>query len=589
MHRELDSSGLAEESEASVKALQPSDAWLAAQKEAFQAAMDGAPLEISLGILIRVALEQVDGGRRCAFYIANSDGTELQHVVGMTEDYARRVRGFKIGPESLACGLAVHTRQAVITPDVLDEPRWKPWLWLAKEHGYRGCWSFPVETSTGKIVGSFAMYFTDRSEITQGDRELAAALAHPASIIISRHQEAQERARVTEALVQSQISLAAELAAARQLQSISTLLIQEGEVATLYRRIVEAAKDVMQSDMASIQILDRDKNALLLIAHVGFDLESETVWRWVDNDDDTSCGMALSQKRRIIIEDTEHSQLIAETAELAQYRRAGIRAMQSTPLLARSGNLLGMISTHWRKPHQPHERDFDLFDVLARQAADLIERTQSEHALKRLAEQLKLLLDELNHRVKNTLVIVQSMAMQTLRNMSDPADAQRRFESRLMALSQAHDILTQEMWKGALLHNVVEMAIAAYRAPGNDRFEIDGPSIWLSSKHALALAMALHELATNALKYGSLSNDTGRVRLEWERADVNGSECLQMSWTEVGGPAVRPPSRRGFGSRLIERGLKQDLGGEVEVSFMPSGLRCTIEAPLNDMPSSEKE
>jgi PAS domain S-box-containing protein len=182
------------------QALRQHARWLAGQKEAFQAAVNGAPLEASLGVLVKSAIEQTDGEARCAFHIADASGTALHHVAGMPDDYARCFNGFEIGPESLACGLAVHTGQPVITPDVAREPRWKRWLWLAEQYGYRASWSFPVETSAGTIVGTFAMYFKEPREATSRDRDLAALLAQAAGIIISRHQEMEERARAEKVL-----------------------------------------------------------------------------------------------------------------------------------------------------------------------------------------------------------------------------------------------------------------------------------------------------------------------------------------------------------------------------------------------------
>ncbi|SAK86992.1 GAF sensor-containing diguanylate cyclase/phosphodiesterase [Caballeronia calidae] len=148
----------------------------------------------------RAAVAQMGGQARCAFYMSNAEQTELRHVTGMSADYARDIDGFPIAPDSFACGLAVHTRQPVITPDVDGEPRWKEWLWLARQHGYRACWSFPVETSSGKVIGTFAMYHPEPREATARDHELATRLGHSAAIIISRHQEAEERAHSAEAL-----------------------------------------------------------------------------------------------------------------------------------------------------------------------------------------------------------------------------------------------------------------------------------------------------------------------------------------------------------------------------------------------------
>jgi signal transduction histidine kinase/DNA-binding response OmpR family regulator len=180
--------------------LRDTAAWLTAQKEAFQAAVNNAPLATSLAILTHAATEQMEGQARCAFYIANAKQTELTHVTGMSEEYARSVGQFPIGPDSLACGLAAYRREPVITPDVTAEPRWKDWLWLARQYGYRACWSFPVEASTGKVVGTFAIYQDEPCEPTPRDRELAMRLAQSAAIIISRYQEAEERAHSTEAL-----------------------------------------------------------------------------------------------------------------------------------------------------------------------------------------------------------------------------------------------------------------------------------------------------------------------------------------------------------------------------------------------------
>ena len=146
-----------------------------------------------------------------------------------------------------------------------------------------------------------------------------------------------------------------------------------------------------------------------------------------------------------------------------------------------------------------------------------------------------------------------------------------------MALSRAHDILTRESWGGAPLEGIVQEAIAPYRDQHHDRLHAAGPQVWLPPRHALAFAMVLHELGTNAVKYGALSNADGRIEISWT---ANGS--LRLRWTESGGPAVVPPARRGFGSRLIERGLRHEIGGRVALEFAPGGVVCTIETPLGD-------
>jgi PAS domain S-box-containing protein len=201
-------------------------------------------------------------------------------------------------------------------------------------------------------------------------------------------------------------------------------------------------------------------------------------------------------------------------------------------------------------------------------------------AEKRAQEHQRLLINELNHRVKNTLATVQSIASQTLRDASSPGDAREAIDNRLVALSRAHDVLTRENWEGAGLREIVDQAVAPYGSSGERRFEVSGSDVRLSPRTALALAMALQELATNAVKYGALSNGTGTVGIKW-RVDRNETPPhLHLEWTESGGPPVIEPKRRGFGTRLIERSLAQDLTGEVRIEFAPAGVICTVDAPL---------
>ena len=195
-------------------------------------------------------------------------------------------------------------------------------------------------------------------------------------------------------------------------------------------------------------------------------------------------------------------------------------------------------------------------------------------------QHLKLLINELNHRVKNTLATVQSMAGLTLRTSPTLEEAGARFDARLIALAGAHDVLTRENWEGADLQEIVGKAIAPYRSKEHDRFFVEGPDIALTPRFALALAMALHELGTNAAKYGALSESKGRVDIVWAVAGQKGARVLCLDWREHDGPKVSRPTRRGFGSRLIEQSVAQDLGGRVDIDYAEDGVVCTIRAPL---------
>lgn len=186
----------------------------------------------------------------------------------------------------------------------------------------------------------------------------------------------------------------------------------------------------------------------------------------------------------------------------------------------------------------------------------------------------RLLVNELNHRVKNILALVQAIVHQSFRGTDIPAAARRAFEGRLTALSTAHDLLTRERWEAASIAEVVADALAPLETGG--RVSIEGPDLRLPAKTAVALALAVHELCTNAAKYGALSAPEGRVFVRWR---VDG-ERLHFTWREAGGPPVAAPSRRGFGSRMIERALAAEFGGTASIDFAPEGVVCTLEARL---------
>jgi PAS domain S-box-containing protein len=206
-------------------------------------------------------------------------------------------------------------------------------------------------------------------------------------------------------------------------------------------------------------------------------------------------------------------------------------------------------------------------------ASDVTERHRAN-------EHLRLVVNELNHRVKNTLAMVQAMAMRTFRDAPDVAAAQERFAARLVALAQANDLLTGDRWAGASLRGAISQAVLPHQHDPA-RCRLDGDDVRISPKTALALALAMHELSTNAVKYGAWSNDDGVVDIGWTIETGDGADRqLRIEWRERGGPQVIVPMRRGFGSRLIERGLAGEMGAEVTLLFDPSGVRCVIVAPF---------
>ena len=192
-----------------------------------------------------------------------------------------------------------------------------------------------------------------------------------------------------------------------------------------------------------------------------------------------------------------------------------------------------------------------------------------------------LLIEELNHRVKNTLAILQAIAVQTFRSATRGERA--KFEGRLGALAEAHNLLSKEKWLGSEFQDVVSRVLQPYLLSGPERIRMRGPRVPLSPRLAVVLSMIVHEIATNAAKYGALSNESGSVALDWEVIEDDGQHKLRMIWAEAGGPPVTAPVQRGFGSRLIERSARDQLGGEATVDFLPRGVVYTVLCSLEEL------
>lgn len=207
---------------------------------------------------------------------------------------------------------------------------------------------------------------------------------------------------------------------------------------------------------------------------------------------------------------------------------------------------------------------------------DITEREEADAARRKAEAHRELLVAELNHRVKNTLSVVQALAHQTFKGAAEEAHV--AYRGRLMALARSHDVLTESNWGEVSLQELAAGSLQAH-GEGEGRIALQGPPVMLTPRQAVALSMALHELFTNALKYGALSNREGRVTLDWDWVgDV--PPRLEIRWREKEGPPVSPPKRSGFGSVLLERSLKGDLNADVSLAFEPSGLVCVIRAPL---------
>lgn len=194
---------------------------------------------------------------------------------------------------------------------------------------------------------------------------------------------------------------------------------------------------------------------------------------------------------------------------------------------------------------------------------------------RRREEHIRQINAELSHRTKNLLAVVMAMASQTARGTDDVGEFQARFAERLRALQQCHDLLVRDNWQGASFEDLVAAQLEPFGEASIGRFRKSGPPVMLKPEAVQNIGLALHELATNALKYGALSVPEGEVSIEWSSM----ADRLRVDWRESGGPLVRAPERRGFGHVVLERGVPQALGGEATLDFAPSGVTWTLEFP----------
>jgi two-component sensor histidine kinase len=221
----------------------------------------------------------------------------------------------------------------------------------------------------------------------------------------------------------------------------------------------------------------------------------------------------------------------------------------------------------------------ELRSAFARYRYLLAQHARTNDELKIAEGQQLLLNEELSHRLKNVLAVVQSVVSQTLRQASDLPSANTALSARLVALGNATTVLTANSWASADMTAMIAKVLAPHAEIGS-RINVSGPPLTLNPRGALAFALALHELATNAAKYGALSNETGHVKLTWSIAREEGEPRLHLLWKEIGGPTVAPPTRRGFGSTMIERSLKSYFRGEAKLEYRPEGLSFEVDCDL---------
>ncbi|MGV3660291.1 MAG: GAF domain-containing protein [Prosthecobacter sp.] len=313
----------------------------------------------------------------------------LRSVHGFPADASDRF-GRVDAASATSCGEALQANRRIFLD--FDEPALadpKGDLRMHVDAGYLSAQSTPLIARSGRAIGMVSTHWHAHHRPSERELRFLDLLARQAADLIEQWQAREE-------LRQSEARLAAELQDTRQLQKISSQFLQEHDMQGIYGQIVDAARGLMKADAASIQMLQPDTHELLMLAGLGVDAEGGEFWRYVTTRSSSSCGESLRTGRRCIIPDVEKWDFAAGSQDLQHFRRNGLRALQSTPLISRTGQMVGMISTHWKEPQTPSEHELRLLDVLARQAADLIERQAAGDKLRASEERYRSLFDSID-------------------------------------------------------------------------------------------------------------------------------------------------------------------------------------------------
>jgi two-component sensor histidine kinase/integral membrane sensor domain MASE1 len=357
-------------------------------------------------------------------------------------------------------------------------------------------------------------------------------------------------------LGESEARIAADLFDMTRLHQVSNHLMQEGgQIEKSLDKVVEAAVAISGANRGYLQFLDPATGTVMLAAQRG--LNEPELFQQIRE----TSGVAATH--RMIIEDLRTDEKLS-----AQLSRglvdAGVRAVTATPLLSSTGNVLGIVSTLFDTPHHPSERELRFMDLLARQTADYLERNHAEKIQKTL-------IGEIQHRSNNLLSIIQAIAHRTFSSERSSIEAGKAFEARLQALARANQELIKSNWAGVNLKEIVRQELE----PFAERTLVEGTDIKVGPQLAQNFSLALHELATNAAKYGALSDRNGKVGIYWTIVREGENSRLKLKWEERGGPQVSQPTRQGFGTTLLRA-----VFPDARFDYAIDGLNCEIDVLL---------
>ena len=365
--------------------------------------------------------------------------------------------------------------------------------------------------------------------------------------------------------------LAAEVEDFRQVHGLGLRLGEASTLADGLMDVLKTAALLVDASLGSVQLLNGD-GQLEMIGQIGFGVSILDEFAVVTLKDCSTCAVALTRRARVVVRDIRRDHDFSQIA--AALRSYGVVGAVSTPILDKSGNVLAMFSVYWPEEHEPDDRELAGLDLCAELAGRHVERSVAAKALHDHEQRQVLLMRELAHRGKNLLQVIQSIARRSLTGERTLDEAREVFIGRLDALSNTYSTLTEESAESVHLTDIVTAELRSH----GERINVRGPAVSVPAKKAQSLALVIHELATNAAKYGALSVPTGRVEITW---GITNDEFF-LDWLEIDGPSVEPPRKPGFGSVIITYVIGSELRCEPTLDYQKSGFRyrfdCTLAA-----------
>lgn len=527
----------------------------------------------ALDILDTVPEESFDDAAQIARLVCQTPVALISLVAADRQWFKARV-GFQASETDLSrsvCVYALHEPDLLIIPDLAADPRTRSNPLVTGEPHIRFYAGAPLRTERGRALGSLCVIdHQPRPDGLSDEQQDALRRLSRQIMILLRERRQMAKMQVAEVLAMAAATRRmALIELGDHLRDLSTIPEMTAKAAEIVGRTLNASRAGYGEVDGACQIITipRDWTAPDGTSVVGRHHFSTY----------GTFGPALERGETLAIPDVTADSRTAGHAE--RFVALNIRAQVNVPV-REAGRTVGVLFVH-----SPQVRTWAPEEIaFARNVAD---RVQVGIGRLRAEEQQVLLNRELSHRMKNTLAMVQAIAAQTIRTAPDLTSAGTALSARLIAMGRAHDILLSGTSEHTNLEAVVRAALAIHDDAQLGRLRLRGPLVRVGSKAALSLALVLHELATNASKYGALSTSEGHVSVDWVIEAKGAEPSVQIRWIEQGGPRVVPPKQRGFGSRLIERGLSGIISASVRLAYPPEGAICELTANLADFQSDE--